>query len=219
MAGWTRKELDRGVTRVFLIAASARERERLGELLEDAGAEVVGSAASAESVTEELVESADLVMVEMNDEPLEEILETLQAQEFPGDLRVVLLTSQPRSPAWANQALRAGVRAILPRDSNVVAVRAAVEAVEQDLVVFAAGEDRLQRRGGDGVDLVEPLTGREREVLEMLAQGRGNKDIAARLKISEHTVKFHVASILGKLGAGTRTEAVSIALRRGLILF
>jgi DNA-binding NarL/FixJ family response regulator len=52
----------------------------------------------------------------------------------------------------------------------------------------------------------------------MLSEGLGNKEIAARLKISEHTVKFHVASILGKLGASTRTEAVSVALRRGLIL-
>ena len=66
---------------------------------------------------------------------------------------------------------------------------------------------------------MEPLTARERDVLEMLAQGRGNREIAAQLRISEHTVKFHVASILGKLGAATRTEAVSIALRRGLILF
>jgi NarL family two-component system response regulator YdfI len=68
------------------------------------------------------------------------------------------------------------------------------------------------------MEAIEPLTARERDVLQMLSQGLGNKEIAARLKISEHTVKFHVASILGKLGASTRTEAVSVALRRGLIL-
>jgi DNA-binding NarL/FixJ family response regulator len=203
---------------VFLIAASARERERLGELLEDAGAEVVGSTASADGATEELLETADVLVVEMNDEPLEEILESVQ--EFARDGHVVLLTAQQRSPAWANQALRAGVRAILPRDSNAPSLRAALEALAQDLLVLSSGDYRLQQRAAsDGVDLVEPLTGREREVLEMLAQGRGNKEIAAKLNISEHTVKFHVASILGKLGAGTRTEAVSIALRRGLILF
>jgi DNA-binding NarL/FixJ family response regulator len=67
-------------------------------------------------------------------------------------------------------------------------------------------------------ELPEPLTRREREVLQMLASGLGNKLIAARLVISEHTVKFHVASILGKLGAGSRTEAVSIGIRRGLVL-
>ena len=64
----------------------------------------------------------------------------------------------------------------------------------------------------------ESLTARERQVLQMLAGGLGNKEIAARLKISEHTAKFHVASILGKLSAASRTEAVAIGLRRGLIL-
>jgi len=52
----------------------------------------------------------------------------------------------------------------------------------------------------------------------MLAGGLANKEIAARLSISDHTVKFHVASILGKLGASTRTEAVSIGIRQGLVL-
>jgi len=67
-------------------------------------------------------------------------------------------------------------------------------------------------------ELAEPLTRREREVLQMLAAGLGNKEIAARLNISDHTAKFHVASILGKLGAATRTEAVALGIRRGLVL-
>ena len=68
-------------------------------------------------------------------------------------------------------------------------------------------------------ELREALTPRESEVLQMLASGLGNKEIAAKLAISEHTVKFHVASILGKLGASSRTEAVSLGIRRGLVLF
>jgi DNA-binding NarL/FixJ family response regulator len=67
-------------------------------------------------------------------------------------------------------------------------------------------------------DLAEPLTPREREVLQMLASGLVNKEIASKLSISDHTVKFHVASILGKLGASTRTEAVALGIRRGLVL-
>jgi DNA-binding NarL/FixJ family response regulator len=63
-----------------------------------------------------------------------------------------------------------------------------------------------------------PLTAREIEVLRMLADGAANKIIAWQLKISEHTVKFHVAQILAKLNAGTRTEAVTIGIRKGLIL-
>jgi DNA-binding NarL/FixJ family response regulator len=65
--------------------------------------------------------------------------------------------------------------------------------------------------------LVEPLTGRETEVLELIAEGLPNKAIAARLGISDQTVKFHVASLGGKLGAVNRTDAVRLAVRRGLI--
>ena len=66
-------------------------------------------------------------------------------------------------------------------------------------------------------ELSEEITSRETDVLRMLAQGLVNKDIAARLGISEHTVKFHISSILDKLGASTRTEAVTLGIRRGLI--
>jgi DNA-binding NarL/FixJ family response regulator len=64
----------------------------------------------------------------------------------------------------------------------------------------------------------EELTEREQQVLSMMADGLGNKEIAARLGISTHTVKFHISSILGKLGAGSRTEAVSIGMRTGRVL-
>src|ERR1019366_955788 len=114
--------------------------------------------------------------------------------------------SDPRGFA---EALRAGVRAILPGDLSAEQLVAAVEAVAAGLVVMhpadvdavfpeAPPASRLSR------ELAEPLTPRETEVLQMLASGQGNKAIAARLAISEHTVKFHVASILGKLGAGSR---------------
>ena len=217
MAGRTGAEFHRGVTRVFLIAA-ARERERLGELLEEAGAEVVGAAASAEGATEELVETADVVIVGTNGE-LEEVLEVLQAQGLTGTLPIVLLMTEQRTAAWANRALRAGVRGILPRNLSATRMHVALEAVAQGLTVLETSDHSLRGNDGEAAEFVEPLTARERDVLEMLAQGRGNREIAAQLRISEHTVKFHVASILGKLGAATRTEAVSIALRRGLILF
>ena len=67
-------------------------------------------------------------------------------------------------------------------------------------------------------DFTEPLTKREKEVLQMLAAGLGNKEIAAKLNISDHTAKFHVGSILGKLGAASRAEAVAMGIRRGLVL-
>jgi DNA-binding NarL/FixJ family response regulator len=81
------------------------------------------------------------------------------------------------------------------------------------------GSDRRRETTVDDEPLIEALTGREHEVLELLADGRSNREIASALAISEHTVKFHLASIFGKLGASTRTEAVHRGLRHGLIQF
>jgi DNA-binding NarL/FixJ family response regulator len=84
--------------------------------------------------------------------------------------------------------------------------------VPVDGILIAPRRDRREE-----ARLVETLTGRETEVLELLAEGLSNKGIAARLGISDQTVKFHVASIGGKLGAANRTDAVRLAVRRGLI--
>ena len=107
------------------------------------------------------------------------------------------------------------------------AARAA--SVDADAIVIAAhrrdaaerdppeGDPKRVALHGVGVSYVEPLTAREQQVLELLAEGLPNKAIAARLGISDQTVKFHVASISAKLGATNRTEAVRLALRRGLL--
>ena len=130
------------------------------------------------------------------------------AQEYP----VIRLSEQPKT-AWPSKALRAGVRAVLPRDVAPEQLRAALEAAAAGLVVIHPSELDTVLSAAIGPsapldELLEPLTRREREVLQMLAAGLANKEIAARLAISDHTVKFHIASILGKLGASTRTEAV-----------
>jgi DNA-binding NarL/FixJ family response regulator len=115
------------------------------------------------------------------------------------------------------------VRAVLPREVTPEQLRAALEAAAVGLVVVQPSEldTILPATVGSSTavdELPEPLTRREREVLQMLAAGLGNKEIAVRLVISDHTVKFHVASILGKLGVSTRTEAVSAGIRRGLVM-
>jgi RNA polymerase sigma factor (sigma-70 family) len=79
-------------------------------------------------------------------------------------------------------------------------------------------EEFLRSSASDGESMIEHLTPREREVLELVAEGMSNRAIAERLGNSEHTVKFHVSSLLGKLGAVTRAELVAIAIRRGLIM-
>ena len=135
----------------------------------------------------------------------------------------VLLVRNPSAEPVA-EALRAGVRAVLPSGIEWREIAAAIEAAAAGLTVLdSASLDLLLRAPGapakgPSETLVEPLTERELEVLELVAAGLGNKEVAARLEISEHTVKFHLASIMGKLGAGSRTEAVTLAIRQGLIM-
>jgi DNA-binding NarL/FixJ family response regulator len=113
--------------------------------------------------------------------------------------------------------------AILPRDAPMDELQTTVLAAAHGLVVLPAAlaERMLSQPASvqalNPAPLDEPLTPREREVLELLAEGLSNKLIARRLQISEHTVKFHVSSIYAKLGASSRTEAVSQGARRGLI--
>jgi DNA-binding NarL/FixJ family response regulator len=76
----------------------------------------------------------------------------------------------------------------------------------------------LPASASDEDEFAEPLTARESQVLELLAEGKSNKEIASALEVSEHTVKFHVSSIIAKLGVAGRTEAVTRGLRDGLIL-
>ena len=118
---------------------------------------------------------------------------------------------------------RARLRAELDHSSFTIAgefatlAEARASRVEADGVLLGAGRGFTPRQIDDGEQFEEPLTPREIEVLELLAEGLPNKTIAARLGISDQTVKFHVAAICGKLGAANRTEAVRRAIRRGLV--
>jgi DNA-binding NarL/FixJ family response regulator len=138
---------------------------------------------------------------------------------------VILLTENPAR--WIAETIPAGVRAVLPRNATPAEIAATIEAVAAGLYVFHPSDiDSLPmfrpRRAEAPPDLAEPLlealTPREIEVLQLLSGGFGNKEIASRLNISEHTAKFHVASIMAKLGAASRTEAVTLGIRHGLVL-
>ena len=146
------------------------------------------------------------------------VLASVPSEDLPAtDAAAVLLTGE----SWTAEAVRAGVRAILPANASAAEILAAVESA-------AAGLAVLDPRDLDALLAAAPavpvstdssnLTARELEVLRMLAEGAANKTIAWKLAISEHTVKFHVASILPKLGASTRTEAVTVGIRKGLVL-
>jgi DNA-binding NarL/FixJ family response regulator len=211
------------VIRVFTIAGSLVTRSGLETLLRARTVKVAGSAASLESAESLLQDAeADAVLIDTTGEQPEQFVETVVESGLPSELAVVLL-ADPLPRASLAAALGAGVRAVLPRSVSQDQLLAALQAVASGLIVvdsadveaaFPAFSPGFRPLG----ELAEPLTRRESEVLQMLAAGLGNKEIAVRLAISGHTVKFHVASILGKLGAETRTEAVSLGIRRGLVL-
>jgi len=133
--------------------------------------------------------------------------------EHGEDALVVALTDDMSD---APALLRAGARAVLPGDVSAQELAGAVEAVVAGLVaVHADGADALFAPVRERATVA--LTPRETEVLKMIAAGLANKEIAWRLGITEHTVKFHVASLLTKLNAGSRTEAVTIGIRQGFV--
>jgi two-component system, NarL family, response regulator YdfI len=211
------------VIRVFIVAASPLIRAGLESMRADGRFDIVGSAADFETISGQLVDiEPDIVLVEVAADTQEDLLNTLEDSQIARENAVVVWSEQPKAD-WLSKAFRAGVRAVLPRDTTPEQLRAALEAVAAGLVVVHPSEVNAVLPAPAALsspigELPEALTPREREVLQMISAGLGNKEIAGRLSISEHTVKFHVASILGKLGASTRTEAVSIGIRRGLVL-
>lgn len=136
------------------------------------------------------------------------------------ELPIVFVGTDPagRSRAWG-----AAPRGYLAHDAGADEIAAAVLAVVSGLSVAEPSLLRSIAAAtlpalGDSSRAAEPLTHRELEVLQLLAAGLPNKTIALRLHISEHTAKFHVSSVLSKLGASSRTEAVTAAARQGLLL-
>jgi two-component system, NarL family, response regulator YdfI len=211
------------VIRVFIVAASPLARASLENLLAARGLEVTGSVASIDSLVDQLSDAQfDAVLIDLSGEPGDAVLDQLTDADLPSDAAIVVLIDHS-PPSFSAEALRAGIRAVLPSDVSPDQLIASLQAVAAGLLIIHPAELNTVLPATAPAtqslpELAEPLTPREREVLQMLAAGLGNKEIAARLNISDHTAKFHVASILGKLGASTRTEAVSLGIRRGLVL-
>jgi DNA-binding NarL/FixJ family response regulator len=141
----------------------------------------------------------------------------------PAGTGTVALIDEP-DPQWVRSVLIAPINGIIGRDASREELQLAIQAAEAGLVLLHPTSARsIQHSSLAGIndnraeELVEQLTSRESEVLRLVSMGLGNKEVAARLAISEHTVKFHISSILGKLHAASRTEAVSLGIRRGLI--
>lgn len=134
---------------------------------------------------------------------------------FPA-IPMILIGGEPDLSDPAFMSVSGG---FLRSDIDAPGLAAAVRAVAQGLTVIAPGLIGSMQPVVPGIDPLDAglLTPREREVLELIAEGLPNKAIARELGISEHTAKFHVGSVLGKLGAASRAEAVTLATRRGLL--
>jgi DNA-binding NarL/FixJ family response regulator len=146
--------------------------------------------------------------------------ETLAIARAASELAVPVVVVGDDSDVDFAALQASGISGYLLPDATDVQIAAALHAVAAGLVVSGAPRpdpldvevDAVPSRGSD-----DPLTDREMQVLQLVANGLPNKGIARRLNISDHTVKFHVGSILSKLGVGSRTEAVTQAAHRGLL--
>jgi two-component system, NarL family, response regulator YdfI len=122
-------------------------------------------------------------------------------------------------PAVIASSLRSGVRSLLTTDASAAEIAAAIQSAFAGLTAVQPSMlDLIVDPRPVPAKLEEPLSPRELEVLALMGEGLSNKLIAYRLGISEHTVKFHVTSIMGKLHAGSRTDAVMQGIRRGLLM-
>jgi DNA-binding NarL/FixJ family response regulator len=210
---------------VLVVAASAVVRAGLESIVQSGpGLEVVGSAPSSFALADQIESlQPDVVLVELESGDDSSGPALPGPGSGPGPPAFVILGGDSLSDGLA-EALRLGARAVLPRNAQPREIIAAVEAAGAGLVILhptsvetllAMVPTSSRVAPGPGT---ETLTPREIEVLAMLAEGEGNKQIARHLGISEHTVKFHVGSILAKLGAASRTEAVTMGVRQGLIM-
>lgn len=158
--------------------------------------------------------SGDVLLIEAGD-PRDHEWQVLADLPIP-----VVLLLDSRDSTLVSSALRSGIRGAIPLDATAEEIEGAVHAARVGLVVTtpASLAELLPEAQPLAEELAEPLSDRELEVLDLVAEGLTNKLIAHRLTISEHTVKTHVASIFAKLGASSRTEAVSQGIRRGLVM-
>jgi two-component system, NarL family, response regulator YdfI len=214
--------------RVMVVAAAPIIRSGLAAMLTtDQNMTVVGTIADLELLAPEVNRlRPEVILMDLGnfvgasslpDRPSiwEKLLSIQEVQDPIG----IVVTIGDLESLDINGAMRAGVRGILPNNSSESQIIATVVAVSMGLVVLVP--DAMELFYIPGKVLENPgfsLTPREIEVLHGLGSGLGNKAIAYSLHISEHTVKFHISSIFQKLGVSTRTEAVTVGVRLGLIL-
>ena len=204
-------------TRVFVVAPTPVTRAGLRSMLvsaEGTDVQVVGEAASPTAPDPSALSEADVVLLAD-----EELLEEAAIAVAEDGTQALVLVSDDDHAVSRLRALPLRGWGLVPPDAPPEELAAATTAAAQGLIVLPKPltERLLQEPAASVEELSEPLTAREREVLELLGRGLSNKLIARELHISEHTVKFHISSLYAKLGVNNRAEAVSRGARHGLI--
>jgi DNA-binding NarL/FixJ family response regulator len=203
--------------RVFVVASAPVTRAGLRSMLVDVegtNVRVVGEAASPTGPDPTALSEADVVLLAD-----EELLEEAAIAVAEDGMQALVLISDEDRTVSRLRALPLKGWGVVPADAPPEELAAATTAAAQGLIVLPRSltERLLQEPASPVEELSEPLTAREREVLELLAQGLPNRLIAGELHISEHTVKFHISSLYAKLDVNNRAEAVSQGARHGLI--
>lgn len=191
-------EIDARIS-VAISAASAALRGRIAVLVRHSGARLVPEG------------SSHVLLLEVNSST-----SALMLEEAAKKNKVCAIWTDPEpARSSVSKFLRAGVSAVVSIDIDASKFQATLRAIHSGLQVVDAALTTKHAHEVPASDSPGELTPREQQVLEMMAEGLANKEISGRLAISTHTVKFHISSILGKLGAASRTEAVSIGVRSG----
>ena len=202
-------------------------REGLGTLLGLLdGVEVVGAAANGQDVialAEEL--SPDVVLMDLRMPGYDGVEATRRLRAHDPDIKVLMLTTYADDRSVID-ALRAGARGYLTKDAGaeeirsallqVTSGRAALDPAVQHHLIDAISDGSAALAAGDNVQLPDGLTVREAEVLQLIAEGLSNAEIAARLVVNETTVKSHINHLFAKTGVRDRAQAVKYAYDHGL---
>jgi two-component system, NarL family, response regulator YdfI len=214
------REIGVAVARVVIGANSASVRATLvSALTANPVFQIIGSFSVDKAVAQLEDLQPDILLLDIGSPADDAVSIVLESRGEPSATLVILTDDVEKFVAA--DAFRSGVRAILPREAKPEEIYAALQASVAGLVVMhLEALDSLlptdAEKQSDSAD--EILTPREIEVLRMIAEGLGNKEIASKLGISDHTVKFHISSTFAKLGASNRAEAVTLGIRHGLIM-
>jgi DNA-binding NarL/FixJ family response regulator len=215
-----------GPIRVVIVDDHAVVRRGLSTFFEsEPDLEVVGAAEGGEQALELLDElesegrRPEVVVMDLQMRPVDGIESTRRIRARYSDVEVVVLTSYA-DDELVRAAIEAGASGYLLKDADADEVAAAVRAANRGELLLDPGVARrlLSSLGPASHDeATTELTARELDVLRLVGAGRANKEIAARLDISERTARTHVSNILGKLGVTSRTQAALWAVREGLV--